>query len=546
MWLFNPRRSGWLDIGLLFIAVGLSAQGFSKVEIAKTKTRTTMNFSIEGIDQSIKRNGSEKYVRLSLNGVERYAAIDYKPGEPELPVIRFYTTGKVRVAYPMLKTRRLNTKTRVYPSQPEVEKIPGVKSPFVIDERVYRRNRFAVNRLRPFEITSVASVRGAQVQLVTLYPVNYNARTGDLLIINQWNISISNETHPKDVARAIAIVFPKSFNGSAALARYKGFKMRLGYKVFDIVYGEDVTSVSGIRSEIQKLYRDKDIGHAILVGDSNLLPAKRADNMSGVTDHYFRAIDTSDYSNDINGPDIGVGRISIRSESELAAVVEKYIRYESAAFQETDWLNQASFLATNDGGYYQVAEGTHDYVIDTYTKGEGFTGSFPEQVVSGGDNLYAIRHSASGNHAKTAAEEGRHLFIYSGHGLSDGWDAPSFSARDIKALSNRDHLPFVIGFACDTGDYLGTETFAEAWQRHPAGAILYLGSFDSSYWGNDDIMQRRMFDGIYSDGFRNFSKIIQHSLLEHWRHYGGLSFSKYYWESYTIFGDPSMNLRTGF
>ena len=95
-----------------------------------------------------------------------------------------------------------------------------------------------------------------------------------------------------------------------------------------------------------------------------------------------------------------------------------------------------------------------------------------------------------------------------------------------------------------TGDYRLPESFAETWIRHPAGAIVFWGSMDSTYWDEDDILERRMFDAVYRDGLREFGKMTDYGLTEVWRQYGGAGKSKYYWETYTIFGDPSLELRT--
>jgi hypothetical protein len=66
---------------------------------------------------------------------------------------------------------------------------------------------------------------------------------------------------------------------------------------------------------------------------------------------------------------------------------------------------------------------------------------------------------------------------------------------------------------------------------------------DSSYWDEDDILERRMFDGIFTQKKLNFGEITDHALSEVWKHYGGKNRSAYYWETYHVFGDPSINLR---
>jgi hypothetical protein len=101
----------------------------------------------------------------------------------------------------------------------------------------------------------------------------------------------------------------------------------------------------------------------------------------------------------------------------------------------------------------------------------------------------------------------------------------------------------VISNACITGDFREDESFAETWIRHEFGAIMFFGSMDSSYWDEDDILERRMFDGIFTLNKQNFGEITDFGLSETWRHYGGEEKSKYYRETYHMFGDPSLKLK---
>ena len=71
---------------------------------------------------------------------------------------------------------------------------------------------------------------------------------------------------------------------------------------------------------------------------------------------------------------------------------------------------------------------------------------------------------------------------------------------------------------------------------------MFWGSLWTSYWDEDDILERRMYDGIFQKGKSTFADITSNALSEHWRHYGGAGKSEYYWETYVSFGDPSPKL----
>lgn len=58
----------------------------------------------------------------------------------------------------------------------------------------------------------------------------------------------------------------------------------------------------------------------------------------------------------------------------------------------------------------------------------------------------------------------------------------------------------------------------------------------------DDILERKMYDGIFAQGKLGFGAFTDYALAEVWRHYGGAVRSKYYMETYVLFGDPSMQM----
>ena len=207
-----------------------------------------------------------------------------------------------------------------------------------------------------------------------------------------------------------------------------------------------------------------------------------------------------------------------------------------------NWLANVSFLATNDR--WELAEGTHNYVIDTYTKKLGYTGTFPSVGEAGGDKLYAITNNAGNKEVMSNITKGRSIINYSGHGATTYWDAPRVEQSDVKSLTSAtSSLPFVISNACVTGDYRVHDSFAETWQKQEWGAVMYYGSMDSTYWDEDDILERRMFDGIFTAGKLTFGDITTNGMSEVWKQYGGAGRSSYYWETYHMFGDPSIALR---
>lgn len=518
-----------------------SHAALASVSISQKGTVRSTEVTIEGVTRENVKAAGQDFTRLQLEGVEGFTGVQYQVGAPELPVVRMYVTGKVEVQFSETEAN-FGLPVNLIPSSASVPKIAGAVRTVSADKNAYEST---LNQPR-WTIEPAGSIRGVPQFLLTLFPVAYDAKTSAVSLVKHFQVTEQGYAPAVDTETpgAIAFVVGRPFANSPALAQYMDHKRSLGHHVELVVYGQDVTSIDGIRAKLKTLLTSVNLKYAILVGDTDTVPAKTAANMSGVTDHFYRAIDTANYDTDINGPDLGVGRISVRTEQELQNVVTKYIRYQNSAPFTGAWETQISFVGTSDSGFYQVAEGTHNYVIDTHTRSRGYVGNFPAARTLGGDTLYAISNNATGSNLKASIAEGRNFITYSGHGYSGGWAGPDLSSADVKTLHDPEMMPFVLGFACNTADQQSAENFAEAWQRHPFGAILYLGSVDSSYWDEDDILERRLFDGIFA-GRTEFGDTLNNALLQHWAHYGGAGKSKYYWESYTTFGDPSISLRTG-
>ena len=140
--------------------------------------------------------------------------------------------------------------------------------------------------------------------------------------------------------------------------------------------------------------------------------------------------------------------------------------------------------------------------------------------------------------------QGRSFINYSGHGGTDYWVAPRVTSKDVRTFTDRNALPVVISNSCDTGKFT-KESFGEAWQTHPSGSILFWGSMDSSYWDEDDILQKRQYDAMYARRQLQFTKNSDAGLNAVWTYYGGEKRSKYYMETWISAIDITLTSVTG-
>ena len=137
------------------------------------------------------------------------------------------------------------------------------------------------------------------------------------------------------------------------------------------------------------------------------------------------------------------------------------------------------------------------------------------------------------------------------HG-SDG--VISILVSDIAALSNNNVYSFVSSFACLTNNF-GSPTypvgFGETWMIQPnKGAIGFLGSAANSYWGQDDVLERRLYDMVFENPLApaQMRIAISAGLARVQELYPGEvdeqapGEAQYYWETYNLLGDPSQQL----
>jgi subtilisin-like proprotein convertase family protein len=552
-YLITFSRMKGMKLLSLLLSLCLSLTAMATVTVTKDSAYTNYLFTIDGTSTEVKNLNNQQFDQVSLTGIDGYHGINYQVGYPQTPAINFYVHASspediaIRFSQNKSASETKHLKNELIPSQPSRPKIKGATTPFV----KHYNYKSAGNALWPtsdHSIKYIGSENGQKKFLVSLYPLRYSINKRDFTLNKQVEVTVKNSNaksieneSKKDV---FVFIIGQQFIESDSLKNYIELKRQMGYHPITIAVGQEINTPEEIRAALKEIYfnQEYNLMYALIVGDADDVPGQRPSFITtGVTDHYYRAIDTEVYEEDINAPDIGVGRISVSSEELLRPILEKYTKYQKGDFAESAWLNSVSFLATDDR--WELAEGTHNHAIDNYFAPGEYTGVFPENPMVGGDRLYAVTHRVANQTVFDTMNLGRAIINYSGHGAHTFWDAPGVTQENVRALDHNSALPFVISNACITGDFTKSESFAETWQRHPQGAVLFWGSMDNTYWDEDDILEKAMYRGIFENGYRHFNMITQYALKEHYRHYAGENRSNYYWETYIPFGDPSVRLR---
>jgi len=449
---------------------------------------------------------------------------------------------------------------RIIPSQQSIEKIPSSQNEFLIDEDYYNINSFlpADN----IEIADSGNIRSRNFFLIEICPVKYKPINGQLRLLRSCELVISLENTDLDktyenIERYSSSAYEKVFGElfenygfyeKGLLKREQEGMLFIVYDSFtdeiqdlvdlkdDMGYDTTVTKTSdipggpskeNIKAYIQDAYDTWTIPptYVLLVGDTGQVPTYPGTTGPGAADLYFVTVDGSDFI-----PDIFIGRFPGSTELEIEAMVEKTVYYQEASFPSDDWIKKGAFIASSDHG--QLAEETHNYVIDNFLDPNGYTC----------DKIYEAS-GGSTTDISTALNEGRSLCVYSGHGYSYGWSCVSFGQTDIQNLNNNGMYPFVCSHACSTNTFEIGECFGETWVREEdKGALAFWGASDSTYWDEDDILERATFQSWREDGFDWIGGMTDMGLMYLYENYSGGGMTKYYFEAYNIMGDPSVRL----
>jgi hypothetical protein len=570
--------------------VWLSAEAGAKSAEVQVTTRSIdaqtleVHITFPGVWAETAKTQHGLFTRLFLADY----AHNQEPGQPNLPVysqqILLPTDANVRLEVVQVQSRSLkladnNLPDSLFPVQSPAPK-SGPQPPWIApDPQTYQSG--LAYPAQPAQLGETYQMRGYHLQPLQIWPVRYTPASGQLELLQTLTLRLSwpkisadrgstrlydpafaallsdhvlNPTQQSSILNAVPssasgylIITPDAF--AAALAPLVILKQSEGYQVtlatFTQIGGSTTTA---IKSYVKNAYDTWSTPptYLLLVGDSNLIPAWPASKMrSGkLTDLYYATMNgAGDYV-----PDILYGRLPGRTAQQITDMVNKISTY--AAFNGTEsWQKKAAFIATCDEGYYHIAEGTHNDIISTYALPLGYTGIFPNNLQPGGDQLYCISASATGTNVVNAINDQRALITFSGHGGVTGWAGPSLTQSNVVNLYNNQVFPFVASFACETSDFANTSTtevFGETWVLQPQkGAIAYLGSADYSYWDQDDRLERALYDSLMAAPYAppTLGAAVFDGLTSVQAWFSGSA--QYYWETYSILGDPSTRIWLG-
>lgn len=262
---------------------------------------------------------------------------------------------------------------------------------------------------------------------------------------------------------------------------------------------------------------------------------------TSITDLYYGEY-TGDYI-----PEAFVGRLSVADSSQLADVVTKIVSYEKGMWaEEADRLllaagseSRSPAPTTTNGQIHYLAQlsAQHRPYLDTVCFRNPSSAQLTDSILS------ALRHSNA-------------IVNYTAHCIRSGWNSPSISYHDIDSLENATPTLF-INNCCLSNAFDGT-CFGELLLCRPTGgAAGVIGATNETLWTEDyywavgakypatptppyDNTRPGAFDSLLIPSDKEYTlgamlyagcKAVSQS---------GSPFDSYYWETYSLLGDPSM------
>ena len=229
-------------------------------------------------------------------------------------------------------------------------------------------------------------------------------------------------------------------------------------------------------------------------------------------------------------PDIALGRLPVRTQSEAALVVDKIMEHETRLIYPLEWQHTMTFLADNPdaGGDYHFQSDQVAALLPPffnaykiyYTPGSTLT--IPGVVID-------------------AFNAGATLFSYRGHGSLNYWaGGPAlFSTGVIPQLTNRERPPVILTMDClDTYfAYPGNPALSEALLRYEAGgSVAHWGSSGLGLSSDHTILHGSFFQRLLQDDINRLGLTVLASKLD----FAAGGVEQHNLHAFTLMGDPAM------
>jgi gingipain R len=416
-------------------------------------------------------------------------------------------------------------------------------------------------------------VRNERRMAVQLYPFQYNPVTRTLRVYHNLNVVVlpnaagktKNELNsvrgnnpdaqvqytPLGETGRMLIIAPQSYYND--LLPLISWKKEKGIETDFADVATVGNSQASIKSYVSTYYgQHSDLMFLLLVGDHAQVNSYNA-GMSG-SEIKWSDSEYGQLAGNDKYPEIYVGRLPAASTAEVQTMVTRIVEYEKTPDMGS-WYSTSIGIGSDQGagiGDDGEADWQHMRNIRTKLMAYGYTtvhefydGSHGGADASGNPNSTMV---------STAVNSGAGLFMYCGHGSQNTCVTSNYSSTDISAGTNNHKYPFVISVACNNGTFTTGSCLSEAFLRAsdsngPKGAISCCGSSILMAWAEPMQVQDEIGD-ILTEQYgntnikRTLGGLFYNGGMSMLDAYGNSGTAREVMETWVMFGDPSVMIRT--
>ncbi len=481
---------------------------------------------------------------------------------------------------------------------------------------VYKKNAWFPADNDIIRISQPFIFREARGVRLEVFPVQYNPATGKIRLYTSIQAKLKYDGQGganihrgrSELSRAFAPIYRKAFlnfasvprrlspvdeNGrliiiaadelKAAAAPLAEWKQKCGIKTILVSAGEiGGATPENIKAFLQEQFEDPGFSHVILVGDAEQIPTNKGENERADSDPVYVKLAGDDHV-----PDAIISRISAAKPEQVSYQIAKIINYEQypATGEDAAWYSRALGIGSSEGNPpdYEYIEKLRQALLESrYTEvdaaydpkapansGGGYDGypypgsypgfpgmnpHFPMQPMP--FSVSADRNGGSRGSLKDkvfeSVNKGVSLINYMGHGSTTAWSTTGFSNGDCAKLANGLKLPVIVSVACVNGNFVGKDSFCEAWMNsgdieNPRGAVAIFGSTTNQSWVPPIKVQAAITsEFIISDSYLTVGGLMTNGIIKGLEIYGtektgeGVKMM----EQWHLFGDGTTMIRT--
>ncbi|MDY0151709.1 MAG: C25 family cysteine peptidase [Candidatus Cloacimonas sp.] len=522
-------------------------------------------------------------------------------GAPALPLMRKLISvplgANVTVVFANAQTKTINlseygVQYPLMPRQESVSKSADLNTlPFVVNRDFYNSNAWTANPA--ISVIELGMMRGTRIFALDFVPVSYNPVLKQLEVI--YNAEVKVTFSGADLAATDALkaktyspAFESNFASSiinyaperttlnryplgyvivlpdnfvSAMQPFIDWKRREGYNVIVAPTSVTGTTSNNIKTYMQNMWNAATTenpapSYLLIVGDVAQVPSTAGTTGTHPTDLPYVRLQGTDFM-----PELYFGRFSATTVAEVTNQVDKTMMHEQYTMPSDAYLSEVVMIAGVDGTYGpthangQINYGTNNY----FNLAHGITSHTYMYPGSGNSEAAIIQNMSNGvGYAN-----------YTAHGDVTIWYDPNITIANINSLQNINKSSFVVGNCCLTSKFDSGICFGEAWLRAPnKGAVVYIGGTNSTYWDEDYYWgvgykppvvsggspfiagRTGAYDAVFHDHNEPFadwagnagSMVLMGNLAVVASNSSRIN---YYWEIYSIMGDPSLQPYVG-